>query len=103
MSQTEQIFKDKYQEAVYEANQLRPEVLKLRDEVNRLKYLSYSVPLKEQEAAALELEVNHLRERVVELDSLVREKGLVIEQIFSSKTFKFGKFFASQLKRVLPS
>lgn len=102
MNSQEQSYKEKYQTAVYEANKLRPEVLSLRQEVNRLKYLSYAVPLKEQEVSTLALEVEHLRERVAELDSLVREKDTIIEQIFNSKTFRFGQFFAKQIRRLKP-
>lgn len=106
-------YKDKYQALLQEITKVRPELFSLREEAYKLRErcndLAEKNTLLEQQLSnnlpadsvpRLEREIEHLREKVLEMDNLVQEKDKTIEGVFKSKTFRIGNVITNTAKRV---
>jgi len=111
--ETNKNYEEKYQALLQEITKVRPELFSLREEAYKLRkrcsLLAEKNSLLEQEldknfpsdsVPKLEREIEHLREKVIEMSNLVQDKDKTIEDVFKSKTFRIGSIITNTAKKV---
>ena len=113
MSEQSLNYKERYEALLLELNSLKPEILSTKEEAFKLRRKCNELAeekellqrkmvtnVSRESVSHLKLEIELLREKVLEMNALILEKDKALEQVFNSKTFKIGKVITSTAKLV---